>query len=55
MDCGEAYAQAIGTDAPLFNIHIPSGCDEPTGGVSSHKASVTTMIGATALLLLGRF
>ena len=51
MDCGEAYADAITNAAPLFI----GGCDGPEGGANSHEASVMTMIGATALILLGRF
>ena len=52
MDCGGAYADAIATAAPLFSFDIPSGCDGPVGGVSNLEASVMTMIGAAALLLL---
>ena len=54
-DCGDNYANAIANASPLFSVDIPSDCEKPVGGVSNLQASVLTMIGATALLLLGRF
>ena len=53
-DCGDTYAKAMASAAPLFSVDIPSGCEAQVGGVSNLQASALTMIGAGALILLGR-